>query len=148
MSITYETFFSHIYFTFFICSFIWAVNRHFEDSCIVPYKIEVADDCLEEYNQFGKEIMEKRSEMKAQILSEKQANIENNFFIINIPKMRFYKKNAELRVQTDIELYSKNTNEILLSQSHIGIPESGLTDYPMCMENGLDCTIVILFIQI
>lgn len=179
-----------------------------------PHKIEVADDCLEEYNELGKKILDIRNVMKAQALLEQQANIEefnelpnyarkmfinetdfydyvtidnyvsmvtrqyisyrlykpfkikprivlvsketspsnikhysdiantgNNFFIINIPKIRFYKENGELRIETNIELYSKSNNEILLSQTHIGKPQTGLTDYPMCFENW-DCAIV------
>ena len=179
-----------------------------------PYKVIVADDCLKEYNELEKKILDTRNVMKAQALSEQQANIEefnelpnytrkmfinetefydyvtidnyvsmvtrqyisyrlykpfkikprivlvskeisssniqhysdianvgNNFFIINIPKIRFYKEDGELRIETNIELYSKNNNEILLSQTHIGKPQTGLTDYPMCFENW-DCTIV------
>lgn len=179
-----------------------------------PYKVEVANDCLKEYNELGKKILDTRNVMKSQALSEQQANIEefnelpnyarkmfinetefydyvtidnyvsmvirqyisyrlykpfkikpriilvskeismsniqnysdisntgNNFFIINIPKIRFYKENEELRIETNIELYSKNNNKILLSQTHMGKPQTGLTDYPMCFENW-DCAIV------
>ena len=70
------------------------------------------------------------------------ANGRQNIFIINFPKMKFYKENGELKVQTNIELYSSKTNEILLSKENIGIPKGGLTDYPMCSGNNWDCAIV------
>lgn len=70
------------------------------------------------------------------------ANNKKNFFIINFPKMKFYKEKGELKVQTNIELYSAKTNEILLSKTNIGIPKGGLTDYPMCSGDNWDCAIV------
>lgn len=70
------------------------------------------------------------------------SNGRQNFFIINFPKMKFYKEKGELKVQTSIELYSSKTNEILLSKENIGIPKGGLTDYPMCSEDNWDCAIV------
>ncbi|HEX8016478.1 MAG TPA: hypothetical protein VF465_14710, partial [Flavobacterium sp.] len=70
------------------------------------------------------------------------ANNKKNFFIINFPKMKFYKEKGELKVQTNIELYSAKTNEILLSKDNIGIPKGGLTDYPMCSGDNWDCAIV------
>lgn len=65
-----------------------------------------------------------------------------NFFIVNFPKIKFYKENGGLKVQTNIELYSSTTNEILLSRENIGIPKSGITDYPMCYQDNWDCAIV------
>ena len=70
------------------------------------------------------------------------ANGRQNFFIINFPKMKFYKEKGELKVQTNIELYSSKTNEILLSKEDIGVPKGGLTDYPMCSGDNWDCAIV------
>lgn len=70
------------------------------------------------------------------------SNGRQNFFIINFPKMKFYKEKGELKVQTSIELYSSKTNEILLSKENIGIPKGGLTDYPMCSGDNWDCAIV------
>jgi len=70
------------------------------------------------------------------------ANGRQNFFIINFPKIRFYKENGELRVQTNIELYSSKTNKILLTKDNIGIPKGGMTDYPMCSGDNWDCAIV------
>ncbi|CAD0009722.1 hypothetical protein [Flavobacterium chungangense] len=180
-----------------------------------PYKIEVADNYLTEYNKLKKEIVENRSALKEQKTKDKQANIEEfnkqpdytkvmfenelnfydsltidnyvativreyiayrlykpfkikpriilvstitstsdkkqysdiannkkNFFIINFPKMKFYKEKGELKIQTNIELYSAKTNEILLSKDNIGIPKGGLTDYPMCSGDNWDCAIV------
>lgn len=65
-----------------------------------------------------------------------------NHFIINFPSLKFYKENGTPRVQTRIELYSNKTKEILLSKELIGIPKAGLTDYPMCSGDNLDCAIV------
>jgi len=70
------------------------------------------------------------------------ANGRQNFFIINFPKIKFYKENGELKVQTDIEIYSSKTNKILLSKDNIGIPKGGMTDYPMCSGDNWDCAIV------
>ncbi|MDI9871746.1 hypothetical protein [Flectobacillus roseus] len=70
------------------------------------------------------------------------ANGRQNFFIINFPKMKFYKEKGELNVLTNIELYSSKTKEILLSKENIGIPKGGLTDYPMCSGDSWDCAIV------
>jgi hypothetical protein len=70
------------------------------------------------------------------------ANGKQNFFIINFPKIKFYKENGEFKVQTNIELYSSKTNKILLSKENIGIPKSGMTDYPMCYDDNWDCAIV------
>lgn len=70
------------------------------------------------------------------------ANGNRNFFIVNFPIMKFYKENKQLKVKTSIELYSSKTNEILLSKENIGIPKSGMTDYPMCSGDNWDCAIV------
>ena len=67
---------------------------------------------------------------------------EKNVFIINFPKIKFYKENGNFRVKTTIELYSKKLNEIVLSKEEVGIPKSGLTDYPMCFGDNWDCAIV------
>jgi hypothetical protein len=70
------------------------------------------------------------------------ANGRQNFFIINFPKIKFYKENGELKVQTNIELYSSKTNKILLTKDNVGIPKGGMTDYPMCSGDNWDCAIV------
>ncbi len=70
------------------------------------------------------------------------ANGRQNFFIINFPKIKFYNENGELKVQTNIELYSSKTNKILLTKDNIGIPKGGMTDYPMCSGDNWDCAIV------
>jgi hypothetical protein len=67
---------------------------------------------------------------------------KQNFFIINFPTMKIYKENGELKVLTKTELYSKKTNEILLSQDNIGLAKSGMTDYPMCSGDNWDCAFV------
>jgi len=72
----------------------------------------------------------------------KIANDRQNLFIINFPTMKLYKEKGELKVQTKIELYSSKSNEILLSKDNIGIPKSGMTDYPMCSGDNWDCAIV------
>jgi len=65
-----------------------------------------------------------------------------NFFIINFPTVKVFKENGEIKVQTEIELYSRKTNEILLSKENIGNQKSELTDYPICSGENLDCAIV------
>ena len=70
------------------------------------------------------------------------ANGRQNFFIINFPKIKFYKENGELKVQTNIELYSSKTNKILLTKDNIGITKGGMTDYPMCSGDNWHCAIV------
>jgi hypothetical protein len=75
----------------------------------------------------------------------KYAEISNgrkNLFIINFPTMKLFKENGKIKVKTKIELYSAQTNEILLSKENIGIPKAGLTDYPMCSGDNWDCAFV------
>lgn len=70
------------------------------------------------------------------------SNGKRNFFIINFPSIKFFKENGSLKVKTNIELYSSQTKEILLSKENIGVPKSGLTDYPTCFGDNWDCAIV------
>ena len=70
------------------------------------------------------------------------SNDRKNLFIIKFPTMKLFKENGQIKVKTRIELYSAQTNEILLSKENIGIPKAGLTDYPMCSGDNWDCAIV------
>lgn len=72
----------------------------------------------------------------------KISNGRKNLFIINFPTMKLFKENGKIKVKTKIELYSAQTNEILLSKENIGIPKAGLTDYPMCSGDNWDCAFV------
>lgn len=65
-----------------------------------------------------------------------------NTFIINFPSMKIYKEDNEIRVQTNIELYSNSTNTILLTKDTIGRAKTEMTDYPICSENSWDCAFV------
>ncbi len=67
------------------------------------------------------------------------ASQRENFFLINFPTMKIYKERGELKVVTRTELYSSKTNQILLSEEHLGLPKGGLTDYPMCSGDNWDC---------
>jgi len=180
-----------------------------------PNKIEVSENCLEEYHKIQKDYLDKRKDVKLKKSEEKQSNIEDynklpeysrimfdnefnfyddltidnyvsmavreyvsyrlykpfkikprlvlvskrtsvsdlnnyseidkgsqNFFIINFPTVKVFKENGEIKVQTEIELYSRKTNEILLSKENIGNQKSELTDYPICSGENLDCAIV------
>jgi hypothetical protein len=72
----------------------------------------------------------------------KLASQKQNFFIINFPTMKLYKESGDLKVVTRTELYSSKTNQILLSEEHLGLPKGGLTDYPMCSGDNWDCAFV------
>ncbi|HNF71917.1 MAG TPA: hypothetical protein PLP34_05870, partial [Chitinophagaceae bacterium] len=65
-----------------------------------------------------------------------------NTFIINLPSVKIYHANQELRVETVIELYSGATQSVLLSEKTVGTPQTEITDYPLCSGNGWDCAFV------
>lgn len=67
---------------------------------------------------------------------------DKNVFIINFPSIKLEKVNHEISVKTRIELYSRFSNEILMSKELIGLPKQEMTDYPMCNGNGWDCAFV------
>ena len=73
---------------------------------------------------------------------KKISNNNKNLYIINFPLIKVYKENNELKVLTKTELYSSKTNEIIYSKENIGIAKSGLTDYPMCLNDNWDCAYV------
>ncbi len=65
-----------------------------------------------------------------------------NLFIVNMPEIKVFKDSSQLKVLTQIELYSGQVDKILYSKQNTGIPKGGMTDYPMCSGDNWDCAFV------